>query len=81
MAPAVRAFLSFDPDPFSIERHAALTLAPFDQRRQHFGFDLFFVANKIIVHKKDAFAPAQCIQAIQLGDDLSGGLGARVVPQ
>ena len=66
---------------FGVERHADLALAPFDQRRQHLGLDLLLVADKVVVHEKDALAPAQRIEAVQLGDDLRGGLGARAMPQ
>ena len=66
---------------FGAERHAELALAPFDQRRQHFGFDLLLVADKVVVHEKDALAPAQRVETVQLGDDLGGGFGARAVPQ
>jgi hypothetical protein len=49
---------------FGAERHAKLALAPFDQCRQHFRFDLSLVADEIVVYEKDALAPAQCVKAI-----------------
>ena len=44
-------------------------------------FNLLLVADKVVVHEKDALAPAQRVEAVQLGDDLRGGLGARTMPQ
>ena len=63
------------------ERHTRLAFAPFDQRRQDLGLDLLLVADEVIVHEEDALAPTQGVQAIQLGDDLGGGLGARPMPE
>ena len=54
----------------SAKRHAGFAFAPLDQRRQHFGFQRLFVADKVIVDEEDVLTPTQGIQVIQLGDDL-----------
>ena len=42
---------------------------------------LLLVADEVVVHEEDALAPAQRVEAVQLGDDLRGGLGARAMTQ
>ena len=44
-------------------------------------FKRLLIADKVIVHEKDALAPAEGVQAVQLGDDLGGALEARPVPK
>ncbi len=63
------------------ERHPGFAFAPFDQSRQHLSLDMLLVADKVVVHEEDALAPAERVEAIQLGDNLRGGLGARAMTQ
>ena len=66
---------------FCAEWHADSAFSPLDQRRQLLRLELLLVADKVVVHEKDALSPAQRVEAVQLGDDLCSSLGARAMPQ
>ena len=42
---------------------------------------MLLVTNKVVIYKKDALAPTQSVEAVQLGDNLRGSLGARTMTQ
>src|ERR1039457_7061328 len=57
------------------------SLHPFDYCRKNLSFQFTFVADEVVINKKDCPAPSTVIQAVQLGNQLPGRLAPRSSPE
>jgi len=65
----------------SVKRYFLTAFLPLDECGQEMGLEIDFVADKVVIHKKDGSTPSSIVNLIQLGNNLLGSFHAWPMPQ